>query len=198
MAQKFYEETPDAIKWVNKKFKKLNKNEKIAQLMIIRAHSNLGEDHVAKVTETIRKYNVGGLCFFQGGPVRQAVLTNKYQAIAKTLAKHYEKMSTSALHSQNANFDEAHYRTIEDETKHFRSTLSHTETGPDDLSNPITDAEVAAQCHKLHNNKAPSPLDAINNARTSFWNMEARACTQPWLPSSACSLNSKQKQKHAE
>ena len=84
MAQKFYEETPDAIKWVNKKFKKLNKNEKIAQLMIIRAHSNLGEDHVAKVTETIRKYNVGGLCFFQGGPVRQAVLTNKYQSIAKT------------------------------------------------------------------------------------------------------------------
>lgn len=45
MAQKFYEETPEAIKWVNKKFKKLNKNEKIAQLMIIRAHSNLGEDH---------------------------------------------------------------------------------------------------------------------------------------------------------
>jgi len=84
MAQKFYEVTPDAIKWVNKKFKKLNKNEKIAQLMIIRAHSNLGEDHVAKVTETIRKYNVGGLCFFQGGPVRQAVLTNKYQSIAKT------------------------------------------------------------------------------------------------------------------
>ena len=66
MAQKFYEETPEAIKWVNKKFKKLNKNEKIAQLMIIRAHSNLGEDHVAKVTETIRKYNVGGLCFFHG------------------------------------------------------------------------------------------------------------------------------------
>ncbi len=84
MAQKFYEETPEAIKWVNKKFKKLNKNEKIAQLMIIRAHSNLGEDHVAKVTETIRKYNVGGLCFFQGGPVRQAVLTNKYQSLAKT------------------------------------------------------------------------------------------------------------------
>lgn len=83
-AQKFYEETPDAIKWVNKKFKKLNKDEKIAQLMIIRAHSNLGEDHVAKVTETIRKYNVGGLCFFQGGPVRQALLTNKYQSLAKT------------------------------------------------------------------------------------------------------------------
>lgn len=84
MAQQFYEETPEAIKWVNKKFKKLNKDQRIAQLMIIRAHSNLGADHVAKVSETIRKYNVGGLCFFQGGPVRQAVLTNMYQSMAKT------------------------------------------------------------------------------------------------------------------
>lgn len=52
--------------------------------MIVRAHSNLGPDHVASVVELIKKYNVGGLCFFQGGPVRQAVLTNYYQKIAKT------------------------------------------------------------------------------------------------------------------
>jgi beta-N-acetylhexosaminidase len=52
--------------------------------MVIRAHSNLGADHIAKVTDDITKYNVGGLCFFQGGPVRQANLTNFYQSIAKT------------------------------------------------------------------------------------------------------------------
>ena len=52
--------------------------------MVIRAHSNLGPDHVASVTELISKYNVGALCFFQGGPVRQAGLTNFYQSIAKT------------------------------------------------------------------------------------------------------------------
>src|SRR5687767_5399398 len=52
--------------------------------MVIRAHSNLGPDHVAKVTNDIKKYNVGVLCFFQGGPVRQANLTNFYQSIAKT------------------------------------------------------------------------------------------------------------------
>ena len=56
----------------------------MAQLMIIRAHSNLGADHVAQVTNLINKYNVGGLCFFQGGPVRQANLTNFYQGIART------------------------------------------------------------------------------------------------------------------
>ncbi|NCI47617.1 glycoside hydrolase family 3 N-terminal domain-containing protein [Sediminibacterium soli] len=83
-AQKFYEETPDAKRWVKKKFRKLSKDERIAQLMIIRAHSNLGPEHVAEVTELIKKYNVGGLCFFQGGPVRQALLTNSYQSIAKT------------------------------------------------------------------------------------------------------------------
>lgn len=84
LAQSFYEKTPEAERWVKKKFRKLSKDQRIAQLMIIRAHSNLGPEHVAEVTEQIKKYNVGGLCFFQGGPVRQAMLTNYYQSIAKT------------------------------------------------------------------------------------------------------------------
>ena len=83
-AQSFYEKTPAAERWVKKKFRKLSKDERIAQLMIIRAHSNLGPEHVAEVIDQIKKYNVGGLCFFQGGPVRQAMLTNLYQSIAKT------------------------------------------------------------------------------------------------------------------
>jgi beta-glucosidase-like glycosyl hydrolase/CubicO group peptidase (beta-lactamase class C family) len=70
--------------WVDSVFNSLNDAERIAQLMVVRAHSNLGPDHVAKVTEQITKYNVGALCYFQGGPVRQAVLTNYYQQIAKT------------------------------------------------------------------------------------------------------------------
>ena len=82
-AQSFYNQTPAANRWVNRKFSRLSDDEKIAQLMIIRAHSNLGPDHVAAVVEQIKKYNVGGLCFFQGGPIRQAVLTNYYQKIAK-------------------------------------------------------------------------------------------------------------------
>lgn len=70
--------------WVDSVFNSLSDNEKIAQLMVIRAHSNLGADHIAKVTKDIEKYNVGALCFFQGGPIRQANLTNFYQSIAKT------------------------------------------------------------------------------------------------------------------
>ncbi len=70
--------------WVDSVFKSLSREERIAQLMVVRAHSNLGPDHVAKVTSDIQKYNVGALCFFQGGPVRQANLTNAYQSMAKT------------------------------------------------------------------------------------------------------------------
>ncbi|MEP7373656.1 MAG: glycoside hydrolase family 3 N-terminal domain-containing protein [Chitinophagaceae bacterium] len=73
-----------AEQWVDSVSNSLSKDEKIAQLMIIRAHSNLGPDHVAKVTNDIQKYNIGALCFFQGGPVRQANLTNAYQGMAKT------------------------------------------------------------------------------------------------------------------
>jgi beta-N-acetylhexosaminidase len=71
-------------RWVDSVFNSLNDDQKIAQLMVIRAHSNLGPDHVAKVAGDIQQYNVGALCFFQGGPIRQATLTNYYQSIAKT------------------------------------------------------------------------------------------------------------------
>lgn len=73
-----------ADKWVDSVFHSLSKEQKIAQLMVIRAHSNLGPEHVQQVTDLIKNYNVGALCFFQGGPVRQANLTNFYQSIAKT------------------------------------------------------------------------------------------------------------------
>ncbi len=79
-----YKSKLSAREWTDSVYKSLSDDEKIAQLMVIRAHSNLGPEHVAKVVEDIRKYNVGALCFFQGGPVRQANLTNYYQSIAKT------------------------------------------------------------------------------------------------------------------
>jgi beta-glucosidase-like glycosyl hydrolase/CubicO group peptidase (beta-lactamase class C family) len=79
-----YSSRSAADKWVDSVFNSLSKEEKIAQLMVIRAHSNLGADHVKEVSNLIEKYNVGALCFFQGGPVRQANLTNYYQSIAKT------------------------------------------------------------------------------------------------------------------
>ena len=73
-----------AAAWVDSVFKTLSKEEKIAQLIVIRAHSNLGPEHIQQVSDLIKRYDVGALCFFQGGPVRQANLTNYYQSITKT------------------------------------------------------------------------------------------------------------------
>jgi beta-N-acetylhexosaminidase len=71
-------------RWVKKHFKVLNLDEKIAQLMVLRAHSAWDDKKIDTLSQLIKKYNVGGLCFFQGGPVREAVQTNYYQSIAKT------------------------------------------------------------------------------------------------------------------
>lgn len=70
-------------KWVDSVYKKLSRKQKIAQLFFVRAHTDKGllyEDGVAKV---IDNQQVGGIVFFQGGPVRQAALINRYQKLAK-------------------------------------------------------------------------------------------------------------------
>ncbi len=66
--------------WVDSVFESMSFEEKIGQLFIIRAHSDLGDDHVKSVLSQIKKYHVGGLCFFQGTPDKQAALTAEYQS----------------------------------------------------------------------------------------------------------------------
>jgi beta-glucosidase-like glycosyl hydrolase len=83
-AQTTYQSRLSREQWVDSVFNSLSPDQRIAQLMVIRAHSNLGPDHVEKVVKQIQEFNVGALCFFQGGPVRQAVLTNQYQQLAQT------------------------------------------------------------------------------------------------------------------
>ncbi|MEY4260609.1 MAG: hypothetical protein RL656_1582, partial [Bacteroidota bacterium] len=69
--------------WVDSVFQQLTVKQKIAQLIMIRAHSDKGADHIAQVEELIKKYEVGGLCFFQGTPAKQISLVNQYQSISK-------------------------------------------------------------------------------------------------------------------
>lgn len=69
--------------WVEATFKTLSLDEKIGQLMWIRAHSDKGPDHVKKVKKLITDYHVGGLTFFQGTPEKQAELNNEFQALSK-------------------------------------------------------------------------------------------------------------------
>jgi beta-N-acetylhexosaminidase len=80
---------PSAENWVDSVFKTLSPDEKIAQLMVIRmsaidpvTHGPLFYDK--EVDSAVRKYNVGGICLFQGGPQAQASRVNYFQGIAKT------------------------------------------------------------------------------------------------------------------
>lgn len=69
--------------WVDSVFQKLNRKHKVAQLFFIRAHTNKGQAYADSVAQVIKKQQPGGLVFFQGGPMRQAVLTNQYQKLAQ-------------------------------------------------------------------------------------------------------------------
>jgi beta-N-acetylhexosaminidase len=69
--------------WVDGVLNSLSLEEKIGQLFMVAAYSNKDEEHYQQIDMLVEKYGIGGLIFFQGGPVRQAVLTNRYQSKAK-------------------------------------------------------------------------------------------------------------------
>jgi beta-glucosidase-like glycosyl hydrolase len=69
--------------WVDSVFRRMTPEERITQLMMIEVFSNQGPQHEEDVRMLIRRYKVGGLIFFQGGPVRQAKMTNRLQAASK-------------------------------------------------------------------------------------------------------------------
>ncbi|MBK0381488.1 glycoside hydrolase family 3 [Pedobacter sp. SD-b] len=70
-------------RWVDSVFKKMTRKEKIAQLFMVRAHSNLGQKFSDSVGLVIKKEHLGGVVFFQGGPGRQAPIVNQYQKNSK-------------------------------------------------------------------------------------------------------------------
>lgn len=84
----FYTETPGAKRWVDSVYKSLSKEQRIAQLMVVRLSSRNPDGSARfydkKVEEQIRQYNIGAICLFQGNPVKQATLVNKFQQMAKT------------------------------------------------------------------------------------------------------------------
>lgn len=70
-------------KWVDSTYNSLSFEEKVGQLFMIAAYSNKKEEHAQDLDKLITKYKIGGLIFFQGGPNRQAKLTNRFQAKSK-------------------------------------------------------------------------------------------------------------------
>lgn len=69
--------------WIDSVMNSLTWEEKIGQLLMIAAYSNKDENHYKEIETYVKQYGIGGLIFMQGGPVRQAHLTNRYQNAAK-------------------------------------------------------------------------------------------------------------------
>src|SRR6476660_4069526 len=75
--------------WVDSVFKTLTDTQKIAQLMVVRLSSI--DQATGKITfsdqqveSDIRRFNIGGICLFQGGPKQQAAFINHFQEISQT------------------------------------------------------------------------------------------------------------------
>ena len=85
-AQKVYSinpVTPAEKHWVDSVFNSMSGDERIGQLIMIRAHSDKGDAYAESVAEIVKKYKVGALCFFQGTPEKQLEYTNKYQTLSR-------------------------------------------------------------------------------------------------------------------
>ncbi len=70
-------------RWVDSVFNSLTPQEKIAQLFMVRAHSNRGEAYIDSVAGVIQREQLGGIVLFQGGPVGHAQVINRYQKLSK-------------------------------------------------------------------------------------------------------------------
>ena len=79
----------ESKRWADSVIKTLTPDERIAQLIMVRLSSIDTRTRIVSFYDTtverdIKKFNIGGICLFQGGPVKQANLVNYFQSIAKT------------------------------------------------------------------------------------------------------------------
>ena len=79
----FFEESEKEEKWVDSVYNQLSFDEKVGQLFMVAAYSNKDSIHVKSIDKLIKESKICGLIFFQGGPIRQANLTNRYQSKSK-------------------------------------------------------------------------------------------------------------------
>lgn len=69
--------------WADSILKTMSDEHAIGQLFMVAAYSNKNDVHTKEIEQLIQNNGIGGLIFFQGGPVRQAQLTNHYQEMTR-------------------------------------------------------------------------------------------------------------------
>jgi len=68
--------------WVDSVYVSMNQSERIGQLFMVAAYSGGKNFNQPDIEQLLRKRQIGGLIFMQGGAGRQAALTNRYQQMA--------------------------------------------------------------------------------------------------------------------
>ncbi|MBA6152481.1 glycoside hydrolase family 3 protein [Gelidibacter maritimus] len=76
-------EIDERAQWVDSIYSGMSLKEKVGQLFMVSAYSNRDDSHTDSIHKLINDYHLGGLIFFQGGPIRQATQTNLYQSASK-------------------------------------------------------------------------------------------------------------------
>ncbi|MCO4294273.1 serine hydrolase [Solitalea sp. MAHUQ-68] len=85
-AQQFLQPSPAADHWADSVMKTLNKKQKIAQLLVLRASERKGSEVVfyeEEISKYIKKYKIGSVCLFQGTSLQQAGFLNRLQVLSK-------------------------------------------------------------------------------------------------------------------
>ncbi len=70
--------------WVDKIYASMSLEERVGQLFMVSVASNQNKDAISAIQNLVQEHHLGGVIFSRGGPVRQARLTNQFQAAAKT------------------------------------------------------------------------------------------------------------------
>ncbi|MFV8393302.1 glycoside hydrolase family 3 N-terminal domain-containing protein [Flavobacterium sp. LB2P6] len=78
-----FELSTEGNKWVDSVYNAMTVEEKFGQLFMVAAYSNKDSVHNKAIDKLIVDHKIGGLIFFQGGPVRQVKLTNRFQSKSK-------------------------------------------------------------------------------------------------------------------
>ncbi len=72
------EEDP-ANEWVDSVMNEMTLEQKIAQCIMIPVYSNKDKAYEQEVDRIVQQYQPGGMCFFQGEPIHQLELNNRWQ-----------------------------------------------------------------------------------------------------------------------
>ena len=154
--------------WVDSVYGKLTQEERIGQLFMVAAYSGGKNYNEEQVTKLINDHQVGGLIFMQGGPIRQAVLTNRYQHLAQT----------PLLIAMDAEWGIGMRL---DSLKNYPREMMLGATHDTDLVNRIGGA-IAAQCKRLGVNIDFAPdVDVNNNAANPVINSRSFGEDKVWV-----------------